>query len=304
MKNSGLFFLLILNSFFLTSCAQDKSKKATSVVSKTTVSNSSQDFFEMTLGPTFYMSGDDLNDLYIDVTINKGTIKSNAEVEIVKKDNPTEKISATIYRIDDKSFQPIKMANAGQQVTINLKVKNDKNFRLSNNGNEYTIVSKGKTVTNVASKKNTGKAVILIDGKPWEYEYYHVYHYTKDYGVTKNPANFLITFTKPNKNLKNTPEEVLQLSLFHATKSAKIYEKSAIDFSITNDMFGEERVYSKTLKSDNRATASVTKYILEENKAIISGKVDLDAKGFMCNGCPNIKVSISFENLNVELYNN
>lgn len=88
------------------------------------------------------MTADDVNDLYIDATVKKGTIEENTEVELVKKSNPSDRVSATLYRVDDSSFQSIKKANSGQEVVLYLKIKNDKNFRFSNNGDDYLIVKK------------------------------------------------------------------------------------------------------------------------------------------------------------------
>lgn len=88
----------------------------------------------------------------------------------------------------------------------------------------------------------------MVDGKTWKYDYYKIYHYTKDYGVTKNPANFLIVFTKANKNLKNAPEETLQISLFHAPQKAKKFEASDIDLAFTSDLFGKNALMLKHSK--------------------------------------------------------
>lgn len=289
------FFSTLFVCFFI-SCAQEKKKSITS--------NAAPDSFEITLGSSFYMTADDFNDLFISATITKGVLKENTVVDLVRKSNPSEKVSATIYRIDDNYNQPMKMAKTGQEVTLNIKVNNDKNFRFSNNGDEYTMVSRGQAVQASSSKVAGGKATITVDGKPWKYDYYKIYHYTKDYGVTKNPANFLIVFTKPNKKLKNTPEEVLQISLFKAPKNTKTYNKKEIDVSFNSDMFGEERAYAKTLNAEYEANASITKYDLKGNKASISGSVTADGKAFLCPECPNVPIKVEFENLEVELYNN
>jgi len=291
---SFLFGLFLLA--FLISCAQEKKK--------TTVSNTTADSFEITLGPTFYMTAYDFNDLFISATITKGVLKENTVVDLVKKNNPNEKVSATIYRIDDQYNQPMKVAKAGQEVTLNIKVNNDKKFRFSNNGDEYTMVNQGQAVQTTSSKVAGGMATITVDGKPWVYDYYKIYHYTKDYGVTKNPAHILIVFTKPNKKLKNTPEEVLQISLFKAPKTQKTFTKKEIDVSFNSDMFGEERAYAKTLNAEYGANASITKYNLKGNNSIISGSVSADGKAFLCPECPNVPIKIEFENLEVELYNN
>ena len=74
--------------------------------------------FSMTLSKSFYMTGDALDDLYINVTINKGTVTENQEIELVKKSNPAERISGTIYRIDNTSFNRIKTGKAGQEVIL------------------------------------------------------------------------------------------------------------------------------------------------------------------------------------------
>lgn len=288
-------FSLLFVCFFI-SCAQEKKKAITS--------NAAPDSFEITLGPSFYMTADDFNDLFISATITKGVLKENMTVDLVKKSNPNEKVSATIYRIDDNYNQPMKMAKAGQEVTLNIKVNNDKKFRFSNNGDEYAMVSRGQTVQAISAKVASGKATITVDGKPWKYSYYKIYHYTKDYGITKNPANILIVFTKPNKNLKNTPEEVLQISLFKAPKGTKTFAKKEIDVSFNSDIFGQERAYSKTLNAEYEAKATVTKYNLNGDKAVISGNLTADGKAFLCPECPNVPIKVEFENLEVELYNN
>ena len=288
-------FSLLFICFFI-SCAQEKKK--------TTVSNTTNDSFEVTLGPSFYMTGDDFNDLFISATITKGVLKENTVVDLVRKSNPNEKVSATIYRIDDNYNQPMKEAKAGQEVTLNIKVNNDKKFRFSNNGDEYAMVSRGQEVKATSDKVAGGKATITVDGKPWKYDYYKIYHYTKNYGITKNPANILIVFTKPNKNLKNTPEEVLQISLFKAPKGPKTFTKKEIDVSFNSDIFGQERAYAKTLNAEYEANASITKYNLKGNKATISGSIIADGKAFLCPECPNVPIKVEFENLEVELYNN
>lgn len=291
-------FLILLFSF---SCAQDKKKEVT----KTTQNSiSSPASFEISLGPSFYMTGDDFNDLFISATITKGTLKENTVVDLVKKSNPNEKVSATIYRIDDKHNQPLKMAKTGQEVTLNIKVVNDKKFRFSNNGDEYAMVSQGQSIQATAAKVASGKASITVDGKPWKYDYYKIYHYTKDYGITKSPANLLIVFTKPNKKLKNTPEEVLQITLFNAKSQPRNFPKKDIDVSFNSDMFGKEQAYAKTLNAELEAKASIIKYNLNGNKATISGNVTADGKAFLCPECPNVPIKVTFENLEVELYNN
>lgn len=301
MKLVQFSFYCAFGLVFFISCAQDKNKARTT---ETANNSSSTSVFEISLGPSFYMTGDDFNDLFISATITKGVLKENTVVDLVKKSNPNEKVSATIYRIDDKYNQPLKMAKTGQEVTLNIKVVNDKKFRFSNNGEEYAMVNKGQSIQSSNSKIAGGNATITIDGKPWKYDYYKIYHYTKDYGVTKNPANFLIVFTKPNKKLKNTPEEVLQISLFKAPKAPKNFTKKEIDVSFNSDMFGKEQAYAKTLNAELEAKASITKYNLDGNKATISGNVTADGKAFLCPECPNIPIKVEFENLEVELYNN
>lgn len=292
-----LFFVILI------SCGKEK-KEGDANSTITEAKSSTEESFDVTLSKNFYMTADDVNDLYIDATVNKGTVEENTEVELVKKANPTERVSATLYRVDDSSFQSIKTAKSGQEVVLYLKIKNDKNFRFSNNADEYSIVKKGEQVAATASKSSSGKATVLVDGKPWKYDYYKIYHYTKDYGVTKNPANYLIVYTKANKNLKNAPEETLQITLFHAPKEAKKFEKADIDVSFTSDLFGEERVYAKTFKADLPATASVSKYSATSTSALISGSVSVEAKAFLCPKCPNSKITVDFENLEAELYNN
>ncbi len=305
MKKRTHIFLLILNTFFIISCAQEKKKNTTNIDDKST--NPKTETFEIALGSTFYMSGDNVNDLYIDATISKGSIKENAQVELVKKSKPSEKATAKIYRIDDKNFQPLKTATAGQKVTLNLKINNDKNLRFSNNGNEYAIVAKGNEVKTIANSNATkGKATITIDGKPWTYEGYKIYHYTKDNGIHKNPANILITFYKANANLKMTGgEERLQVSLFHAPENTKSFTNADMDVAFWTNMYGQETAYAKTLNNNSvSANANITRYEGNTTKATISGNIQSIAKGSMCNGCPNIKIAIDFESLEAELYNN
>ena len=296
-------FIYVLVMGILISCGKEK-KEGDVDLTNTEAKSTTEESFDVTLSKNFYMTADDVNDLYIDATVNKGTVEENTEVELVKKANPVERVSATLYRVDDSSFQSIKTAKSGQEVVLYLKIKNDKNFRFSNNADEYSIVKKGEQVTATASESSSGKAIVLVDGKPWKYDYYKIYHYTKDYGVTKSPANYLIVFTKANKNLKNAPEETLQITLFHAPKEAKNFEKADIDVSFTSDLFGEERAYAKTFKADLPATASVSKYSTTQASALISGSVSVEAKAFLCAKCPNSKIKVDFENLEAELYNN
>lgn len=292
-----LFFVILI------SCGKEKNGNDDNASTTETLS-SAKESFEVTLSKNFYMTADDVNDLYIDATVNKGIIQENTEVELVKKANPNDRVSATLYRVDDSSFQSIKTAKSGQEVVLYLKIKNDKNFRFSNNGDEYSMVIKGAQVAATASQTSSGKATVLVDGKLWKYDYYKIYHYTKDFGVTKNPANYLIVFTKANKNLKNAPEETLQISLFHAPKQAKEFENTDIDLSFTSDLYGEERVYAKTFKADLPATAKVIKYSASATSALVSGTISVDAKAFLCPKCPNSKITVDFENLEAELYNN
>ena len=302
MKTKLFLIALAFPLIFMTSCGSDTPKDA----SDTTASQektSENGNFELTLSNMFYMTGAELDDLYINATLNTGSLQENTEIELVQKANPDQRISANIYRIDNTNFQRKKSATAGEDVILYLKVKNDKGFPLSNTGELYALVPKGQTVQSTATAA-TGKATILIDGKEWKYDYYHIYHYTKDYGITKNPANYLITFTKANKNLKNTPEEVLQISLFHAPQEPKSFAKTDIDVAFNSDLFGTETAYSKPFKSELPAAASVDAYQLDSNKAKISGACSSDAKAFLCKTCPNIKIQVTFENLEVAIENN
>jgi len=264
----------------------------------------SDESFEITLSSTFYMTGDDFNDVYINAVVKKGTVNTNAQVELVKKADPSQRVTATLYKITDNSYQPITTAKQGDEIVVFLKINNDKKFRFSNNGNEYTLVNKGNNVVADTPKSLTGKANILINGKEWKYDYYKVYHYTKDYGITKNPANYLIVFTKANKKLKNTPEEVLQISLFHAPQKPKQFSKEDIDISFQSDFFGDERNYAKTFKSDLPASANITQYSLSASYATINGTIKSDLKVFACPECkPNqIMITIDFDNLQADIY--
>lgn len=303
MKTPFKIYLTFLFFVVLISCGKEKNGNDDNT-STTETQSSAEESFEVTLSKNFYMTADDVNDLYIDATVNKGIIQENTEVELVKKANPNDRVSATLYRVDDSSFQSIKTAKSGQEVVLYLKIKNDKNFRFSNNGDEYSMVIKGAQGAATASQSSSGKATVLVDGKLWKYDYYKIYHYTKDFGVTKNPANYLIVFTKANKNLKNAPEETLQISLFRAPKQAKEFENTDIDLSFTSDLFGEERVYAKTFKADLPATAKVAKYSASTTSALVSGTISVEAKAFLCPKCPNSKITVDFENLEAELYNN
>jgi hypothetical protein len=261
--------------------------------------------FEITLSSTFYMTANDPNDVYINAVVKKGTINTNAKVELVKKSDPSQRVTATLYKITNNSYQPITTAKQGDEIVVFLKINNDKNFRFSNNGNEYTLVNKGSNVVAETPKSIDGKASILINGKEWKYDHYKVYHYTKDYGITKNPANYLIVFTKSNKKLKNSPEEVLQISLFHAPQKPKQFSKEDIDISFQSDFFGDERNYAKTFTLDLPASANVTQYSANASQATISGNVKSELKVFACPECKpkQITITIDFVNLKAEIYN-
>ncbi len=302
MKTPLKMFLFAFPISLFLACGNEK--KESNITSTDSEKTNSESSFEVALEKNFYMTADDVNDLYIDATVKKGTIEENTEVELVKKSNPSDRVSATLYRVDDSCFQSIKKANSGQEVVLYLKIKNDKNFRFSNNGDDYLIVKKGEQVVATAPKTSSGKATVLVDGKTWKYDYYKIYHYTKDYGVTKNPANFLIVFTKANKNLKNAPEETLQISLFHAPQKAKKFEASDIDLAFTSDLFGEERAYAKTFKANLPATANISDYKASEISAQLSGSISAETKAFLCPKCPNVKIEVTLENLEAELYNN
>jgi hypothetical protein len=302
MKTKLFLIALAFPFIFMTSCGSDSPKDASETIASHEKTSENGNF-ELTLSNMFYMTGAELDDLYINATLNSGSLQENTEIELVQKANPDQRISANIYRIDDTNFQRKKSATAGEDVILYLKVKNDKGFPLSNTGELYDLVPKGQSVQSTATAA-TGKATILIDGKEWKYDYYHIYHYTKDYGITKNPANYLITFTKANKNLKNTPEEVLQISLFHAPQEPKSFAKTDIDVAFNSDLFGTETAYSKPFKSELPASASVDTYQLESNKAKISGTCSSDAKAFLCKTCPNIKIQVTFENMEVAIDNN
>ena len=261
--------------------------------------------FDATLDKSFYMTGDSMNDLYVTVTVNSGVITKNTDIELVKKNNPSERISGKIYKVSGSSFNELKELKKGQEGIIFLKVNNDKGFSLGYTGDQYFIVKKGqKDSVPTVTLKNEAKAKILVDGKIWNYDYYHIYHYTKDYGVTKNPANYLIVFTKKNKRMKNSPEETLQVSLFHAPKSTKVFSKKDIDLSFMSDMFGEERAYTKTFAAVEEASATISSYSIAGAKAKISGKVSTLCKQFTCGACPKIKIEIDFSTLVAELFNN
>lgn len=295
-------FITILLATFLVSCAQEKKNSRTAIKVSSGVVNTAD--FEVSLSKSFYMTGDAMDDLYIYVTVNSGVITPNTPIEIVKKENPSERISGILYKIEDKNYQSIQQAKAGQEVAVFLKLKNDKGFSLGYTGDQFLLVKKGQTSAKAETSKQKGMATILVDGKPWKYDYYKVYHYTKDNGVTKNPANYLIVFTKKNKNLKNSPEEVMQISLFHAPQSSKQFNTKDIDFAFTTDMFGEERVYAKTFQAALNATASITSYSNTATTAVLSGMIKADTEAFMCNSCAMVKITIDFKDLEATLYNN
>lgn len=223
--------------------------------------------FSMTLSKSFYMTGDALDDLFINVTIDKGTLQENQSVEIVKKNNPSEKISAIIYKIEDKNYKKLKSANSGQDVIIYLKIKNDKNFVLGYTGELYTIVKKGQasnTVNNTAiynTKENVGKgnAKILINGIEWKYINTKGYFYTKNNGITKGPANILIFFTKPSTILKSPAEERVQINIYTEARTPKTYTKDKLEITVRTAESGKEKVYSRNRTFDQLASAEITK---------------------------------------------
>ncbi len=259
----------------------------------------------ISLDKSFYMTGDDLNDLYINVTVEKGTISENQEIEIVKKSNPSERISATIYRIDNRSFKQIKTGKAGQEVILYLKVKNDKKFALGYTGDLYNIVKKGaSSQTAVTTKVTTSdKASILLNGKAWKYNYFKGYYYTKNYGVTKGPANILLTFTQPSSVLKQPAEEQCQIVIYTDAKSPKKYDKQQLEITFRIADQGKEKVYSRNRTFEQNAQAEITQYTEKNGKAYISGKFTSDAKVFLCSSCPKGNIEVVFENLELELYN-
>lgn len=261
--------------------------------------------FSMTLSKSFYMTGDALDDLYINVTINKGTVTENQEIELVKKSNPAERISGTIYRIDNTSFNRIKTGKAGQEVILYLKMKNDKKFALGYTGDWYDIVKKGQAqVAPPASSaiNADSKAKILLNGKEWKHNYFKGYYYTKSYGIINGPANILLTFTQPCDVLKKPAEEQCQIVVYTDAKSPKKYGKQDLEITFRIADAGKEKVYSRNRTFVQNASAEITKYTEKNGKAYISGKFTSEAKVFMCSSCPLGKIEITFEDLELELY--
>ncbi len=303
MKHSTLFIAALCILF--SSCGQTAGKKnnAKPEASKTETAPVKLD---ITLDKAFYMTGDAMDDLYITVTVNSGELKPNTEVEILKKNNPAEKIEAVIYRVDDTHFKQKNAAKAGEEAIIYLKVKNDKNFSLGYNGDEYLVSGKGQTpVTDPVLTVNAANAKIMINGAEWKYEKVKVYHYTKDdlKGVTKGPANIMITFTRPNKNVKITGgEERLQINIYTPLQQAADYPKNKLDVAWSGWLNGKEITLVNNKEPDLDASAIISAYS-GGNKPVISGKVLSVAKQTLCGGCGNKKIEVSFENLPVEIYN-
>jgi hypothetical protein len=267
--------------------------------------------FSMTLSKSFYMTGDAFDDLFISVTVDKGTLQENQQVEIVKKNNTAEKITAVVYKIEDKYNNRLKVAASGQDVIIYLKIKNDKNFVLGYTGDLYDVVKKGQatnTVNNTAiksaaEKAGKGKATILLNGKEWKYIDTKGYFYTKNNGITKGPANILLFFTKPSSVLKDPAEERVQMSIFTDAKNPKTYSKDKLEITVRTTENGKEKVYSKNRTFDQAASSEITKYTEVNGKAYMSGKFTSEAKVFLCSKCPVGNITITFENLELELVN-
>lgn len=296
MKSSLSFFIGLVSCVFV-SCGGNEKKNATEATAIET-----QPSFDLTLSKSFYMTGDSTDDLYIDVEVNSGELLPNTAIEIVKKNNPNERISGVVYKVQSRDFKDIPSAKSGDEVVAFLRVKNDKGFALGYNGDEYTIVTKGSKVAATAAT-GEGMAHITVDGKEWKNTYASGYHYVKDNGVTKGPANIMLTFTKPNKNLKNTPEEVLQVNLYTASKSAIKLNSDKIDVSFSAEWNGKEKAFSHTKASNLPATAEITTYREENGKAYLSGKVSAKASEFTCGTCPKVQFEITFENIPTEIYN-
>lgn len=302
MKTRRLLHLCVCCCLVLSSCGQEKKKepKTATGISETAVTK--PDDFDATLDKSFYMTGDVMDDLYINVTMNKGELKTGTQVEIAKKTNPSEKIQATVYKIETRKFQKIETAKAGQEVVLFLKVKNDKNFSLGYTGDLYTLSAKGMTPpgnTTAATKP----AKITIDGKDWNYENVKVYHYTRDdgKGITKSPANIMITFTKPNKSVKITGgEERLQINIYTPSQTAGNYPKNKLDVAFYGVESGKEITLINNKAPNLDAAAAITVY-QSGTAPKISGKISSVTKQSFCSNCTNKKIEVSFENLPIEI---
>lgn len=293
-------FIATTIALIIQSCGQNAKQANTAATSA--VQTTSADDFEVTLDKSFYMSGTEINDLYINATITSGTVKENTDIEIVKKSNPDERITGTIYRVDDINFKTIHSASAGSQAVLYFKVNNDKKFPLSYTGDEYYLVKKGKAIAQQTSQKTNGKAEILVDGKAWSYDYYKICQYTKNNGVRKSPASMLITFTKKNERLKNTPEELLEIIIFTDAKNAQTYSKDKLEITFNSEFDGQEKNYYRNKTFTENANASISKYEENNGKAKVSGKYVSELREFTCSTCPKKKIEITFEDLDAELY--
>lgn len=296
--------LLLFISIAVSSCGQSKKSEPESKVA-TGKAVATTNNFDVTLDKSFYMTGEAMDDLYINATVNSGEIKSGSEVEITKKANPTEKITATVYKIETRKYQKMESAKAGQEAVLFLKVKNDKNFSLGYTGDLYTLNPKGKTPTaaNISTTKNT--AQITINGRSWSYDNVKVYHYTRNdgNGVTKSPANIMITFTKANKNVTMTGgEERLQINIYTPEQKTGSFPKSKLDVAFFGFQDGKEVTLVNNKSPELAASADITAYEKSGNQVKISGKVSSVTKHTLCNGCANQQVEASFENLPVEVY--
>jgi hypothetical protein len=303
MRLPKLLTATLFSSIALSSCGQAKTDKKDQKSKTETSSNAN---FDLTLDKSFYMTGDAMDDLYISVTINSGEIKTGSEVEIAKKDNPTEKILANVYKIETRKYQKLDAAKAGQEAVLFLKVKNDKGFSLGYTGDLYTLSPKGKTpiVQNTSAAKSN--SIIKINGQQWTYENVKVYHYTRDdgKGVTKGPANIMITFTKRNKNVTMTGgEERLQINIYTSDQKPGSYPKSKLDVAFFGFQNGKEVTLVNNKSPLLEAGAEITAYNNSGKGFILSGRVNSVTKHTLCNGCPNQKVEVNFDKLPVEVYN-
>ena len=93
------------------------------------------------------------------------------------------------------------------------------------------------------------------------------------------------------------------MSIFTDAKNPKTYSKDKLEITVRTTENGKEKVYSKNRTFDQAASSEITKYTEVNGKAYMSGKFTSEAKVFLCSKCPVGNITITFENLELELVN-
>lgn len=286
---------LIIGLLFVFACSNGQENKDQLAI---TGADESSDF-EIELSKAFYMTGDDMSDLYISSKVVSGAVRANTEIELLKKSNPSEKISGKIYRLDTPDFKTIDEAGAGKEVILYIRFQNDKKFALGYNGDEYILVKKGAKAPK-AEPKAMANVEIKIDGVPWTPTYVKTYHYTKPFGVTKAPANILFYCTKPNDKMKNSKEEVVQVVFYTGNQDAHGLTKENLEFTFMGMVNGKEVAYENN--KNYEASAEITSYVQKNGQWFFSGKGRSLAKEFLCKDCPLRSIEVQFTDIPIEIY--